>query len=539
MPPKWKPDPLGDEVFAKTFPTPDPHVNDPVGWIESKLRAETWSGQRAIANAVVEHRHVAVPSAHGVGKDWIAAALACWWLSTRPDAFVMTTAPTAAQLGGILWREVARLHRRGELAGTVTAGGNVPTWRIGGELVGWGRKPADLSDPDEAASAFSGIHARAVLVILDEASGIEGWLVDAAMTLLTSAESRLLAIGNPLDPGSRFAKLCAPGSGFEVLRFSVFDTPAFTGEKCSPDLLAVLPSQTWVNERRADWGEGSPAWIARVLGEFPPSSRDTLIPPHVIAAAQARELAEEADPTLGCDIARSGSDRTVVAACWPTGRLRIVHEAQGDDTMATAGAIARLLREDFGPPELHTGTSAAIDVTGIGAGVFDRLREQGANATPFTSAARAFNPTRFANRRAEAFWQLREALEAGDLDLDPHDDRLANELGALRWKVDSGGRILIESKDAMRARGLPSPDRADAVAMALSARASHGSDLAEKLIASARRDAAKQSSRSIETEGFTPFEQMWGTGERPERIVPDADVRRSAGGRHEEQDLYP
>ena len=513
---------LAAEVFAKTFPTPDPFIVDPIGWFEARLGAEVWSGQRRIAEAVVEHRHVAVPSAHGIGKDWVAAALACWWLATRPDAFVMTTAPTSAQLGGILWREIARHHRRAELAGTVTAGGSIPTWRIGGELVGWGRKPADLSDPDEAASAFSGIHARAVLVILDEASGIEGWLVDAAMTLLTSAESRLLAIGNPLDPGSRFARLCAPGSGFHVERFSVFDTPAFTGEKVSPDLLAVLPSTTWVDERRADWGEGSPAWIARVLGEFPPASRDTLIAPHLIAQAQAADLGDWGSPRHVDPEARSGSDRSVVAACWPDGRLRIVHDEHGADTMATAGAVARLLAVDFGGQDVI----AAVDVVGVGAGVFDRLREQGASVSAFSSASRALDSTRFANARAEAFWHLREALEAGKLDLDPADEALAAQLGALRWRVDSSGRILIESKDAIRARGLPSPDRADAAAMALNPPAARPAFVPAEPVALA-------STESILAAEHLSTEDLFGALPAPEKIVPDSAYRNSAGGRYE------
>jgi hypothetical protein len=515
---------LAAEVFAKTFPAPDPHVNDPVGWIHDKLRAETWSGQRRIAEAVVEHRHVAVPSAHGIGKDWTAAALAAWWVATRPDPFVMTTAPTAAQLGGILWREVARLHRRGELAGTVTAGGAVPTWRIGGELVGWGRKPADLSDPDEAASAFSGIHARSVLVILDEASGIPDWLVVAAMTLLTSAQSRLLAIGNPLDPSSRFARLCAPGSGFHVEQFSVFDTPAFTGEKVSPDLLAVLPSTTWVDERRADWGEGSPAWIARVEGRFPPASRDTLIAPHLIADAQARDLSDDRYPCLGVDVARSGADHTVVAASWPSGRLRIVHDEQGADTMQTAGMVKRLIGE-YDVVNLGE-VVATVDVVGIGAGVFDRLREQSANAIAFSAGSRADDPTRFANKRAEAFWRLRDALEAGTADLDPHDDQLAAQLGALKWKVDSKGRVLIESKDEMRARGLPSPDRADAAAMAADRQArGMAPGTAEAIAEQARREHDQRWARSGEEElaewqrEHGSFEDEWSTKPRS-KIVP-------------------
>jgi hypothetical protein len=463
--PEWNRDRhLGDQIARRVFPAQHEHHDDPVAWIHERLRAETWSGQDAIARAVAKHRRTACASAHGVGKDWTAAALIAWWLSTRSDAFVVTSAPTGPQLSGILWREIARLHRRGELAGTVTATGTIPTWRIGSELIGWGRKPADLSDPDEAASAFTGIHAKSVLVVLDEASGLDDWLVDAALTLLTSEDSRLLAIGNPLDPASRFARLCAPGSGFETLSFSVFDTPAFTGEKVSADLLAVLPSQEWVSEREADWGRGSPAWIARVEGKFPPSSPDTLIAPHLILAAQAKDLPAEGDPRLAVDVARSGSDRTIVAARWQSGRVRIVHEAHGDDTMKTAAQVKRLLDVDFGPPELHEVT-AAVDVVGLGAGTFDRLRQLGARAVEFSSAARAYNPERFANRRAEVYWQLRTDLEAGAIDLDPHDAALAAQLGALKWKPDGKGRILIESKDEIRARGLPSPDRADAVSM--------------------------------------------------------------------------
>jgi hypothetical protein len=419
-----------------------------------------WSGQRRIAEALTSNRRVACASAHGLGKGWLAAGAIGWWVSTRVDPFIVTSAPTGPQLTGILWRELHRHHRRAELPGTITLG-QVPTWRIGGELRGWGRKPADLADPEQAAAAFSGIHARSVLVVLDEASGLDDWLWDASASLMTSDECRLLAIGNPLDPASRFARVCSPGSGFETIHLSAFDSPNFTGEKVNPELAAVLPSETWVNERRQDWGEGSPQWIARVEGEFPPSSPDTLIQPAWLQRAQATERPSEVDPRLGVDVARSGHDHTVVAACWREGRIRIVHDELGQDTMATAGAVKRLLREFGGE------TVAAIDVVGLGAGVFDRLREQSANVREFSSATRALDPTRFVNRRAEAFWRLREELEGGRIDLDPHDDQLAAQLGSLKWGTRSDGRIFIESKDQLRSRGLPSPDRADAAAMAL------------------------------------------------------------------------
>jgi len=65
---------------------------------------------------------------------------------------------------------------------------------------------------------------------------------------------------------------------------------------------------------------------------------------------------------------------------------------------------------------------------------------------------------------------LRERFEQGEVDIDPDDDKLAAQLGSIKWGIDSRGRIKIESKDEMRKRGFPSPDRADAMAMAFAGR---------------------------------------------------------------------
>ena len=95
------------------------YTDDPVGFIEEALGHTLWSKQRAIAEAVRNHRHVAVPSCHDSGKSFIAARIAAWWLASRPvgEAFVVTTAPTLTQVRAILWREIARAHRAGRLPG--------------------------------------------------------------------------------------------------------------------------------------------------------------------------------------------------------------------------------------------------------------------------------------------------------------------------------------------------------------------------------------------------------------------------------------
>jgi hypothetical protein len=108
-----------------------------------------------------------------------------------------------------------------------------------------------------------------------------------------------------------------------------------------------------------------------------------------------------------------------------------------------------------------------VDVVGLGAGVYDPLAANGFNVQPFNGGEAANDPARFVNRNAESWWAFREGLEAGLIDLDEEDLTLAAQLQSRRWKLDaSQRRIRIETKDEMKRRGLPSPDRADAAIMA-------------------------------------------------------------------------
>ena len=143
-------------------------------------------------------------------------------------------------------------------------------WYIGNELVAYGRKPADY-DP----AAFQGIHARYVLVIIDEAGGVPKSIFDAVDALATNIDARVVAVGNPDDPASHFATICKPGSGWHVETISAFDTPAYTGEKVPEELLPLLVSPEWVEERKLRWGVTSPIYQSKVLGEFPDISDDT------------------------------------------------------------------------------------------------------------------------------------------------------------------------------------------------------------------------------------------------------------------------
>jgi hypothetical protein len=441
------------EHAAQAF-EPDPPPPDPTTWARDRLGVHFWSKQREIADSVVAHRRTAVRSCHGAGKSMSAATISAWWIDTHPhgEAIVVTTAPTYKQVHAVLWEEIRSAHRKGHLPGTILQNDD---WKIGDILVGLGRKPADNDQ-----YGFQGIHRRYVLVILDEACGIPESLWTAVEAITTNADCRILAIGNPDDPGTEFGKVCSPGSGWNVIGISSFDTPNLSGEIVPDNIRPLLPDPGWVEDARKRWGAESPAYLSKVLGQFPESSEDTLIPARYITAAQGRDLSTIGLPGfMGVDVARFGTDRTVLTLAHG-GRVRVIESRGKQSTTETTGRVIHAAAE-------HDVTQIRVDGVGVGGGVVDQLAEQGHPVLDMQAGAGATDPAMFKNARAEWHWGLRQLFEQGGVDLDPDDDELAAQLGALRYKYTSRGQIVIESKDDMRKRGMPSPDRADAVMLVL------------------------------------------------------------------------
>jgi hypothetical protein len=255
--------------------------DDPVGYAQQTLGVYLWSKQKEIVLALESHNRVAVRSCHDSGKSFTAAVIAARWLDTHPigQARVITTAPTNTQVRGILWVEINQLHERAGLPGRV----NQTEWWIGSYMAGIGRKPADYRP-----EAFQGLHARWPLIIVDEAGGVSASLIDAAETLATNINAKMLLIGNPDDPQSLFADIHnhPEQHGYHVIKISAWDTPNFTAE--GPALLAnpdpnaqmlpeVLLSPAWVEGRRKAWGEDHPFWMSKIEAEFPSQDSNAIV----------------------------------------------------------------------------------------------------------------------------------------------------------------------------------------------------------------------------------------------------------------------
>lgn len=472
MPPSRERDIAIDAFRRKYEGKPKPidtqkYLHDPVAWVNERLKEFTWSKQNEILRSVAQNKRTAVKSCYNAGKSFIAARIAAWWIEVHKpgEAFVVTSASSWPQVRAILWREIGRIHARHNLIGRV----NQTEWHItmpagNEELVAFGRKPADM-DP----TAFQGIHAKYVLVIFDEACGVHDSLWGPADSLVSNVGSKFLAIGNPDDPVSQFHEVCKPGSGWNVITISAFDTPNYTDEEVPDEVRALLLGPDYAKEKEKEWGLNSPFYNARVKGEFPEFTTDGLIPLSWIRQAQERNLEESLPIELGVDVGGGGNASTIARRNGPV--VRIVHKDTNPDTMATLSSVLEEIRTSGS-------TCAKVDYIGIGHGSVDRAKEMASDQkinreTPQLAknagkivgievGRTANDKEQYVNLRAEGYWLLRERFREGNIDLDPRDEDLAAQLSAIRYKR-SGGRIQIESKEEMKKRGVASPDDADAV----------------------------------------------------------------------------
>ena len=440
------------------------YPDDPVGFITDILGERPWSIQARIAEAVRTQSYTAVPSCFGSGKDWIAARLAAWWVAT--GGVCVITSNSFPQIRDIPWKELREAHRKGGLPGKPSQGTDL-RWEIedtGAFCIG--RKPDD-TDPE----GLQGIHAARVLVVIDEANGVSAQLWEAVRGLVVNRASRILAIGNPYEPSGPFYEACRLPN-WHVIPISVFDTPNFTGEVVDPKAQSALVDPYWLEERRKEGLEGTPWWQAKVLGQFPDTQSNAVIPLTWVELARTREPITDAKDWAGLDVARFGSDDSVLVEGSGNAAeaAQIVH---GQDTMQVAGMGKAFLDRRRG--------TLAVDVIGVGAGVVDRIREQHPPGS-LLAVNVAEQPGRDAelllNLRAQLWWDVRRQLDPSSGDdllslarLDEHTyQRLRAELTAPTYRMTSSGKVQIESKEELKARGLPSPDLADAFNLAIHAR---------------------------------------------------------------------
>jgi len=465
-------------------------LSDPASFAEKWLQTILWPGQIAIINALVKERKVAVKACHSSGKTFLAATATLWWLARYPESLVITTAPTDRQVRGILWGEIHGLLSK-SLYPFPKA--NQQDLFITTKRRAFGFT-TNVSSGDEGTK-FQGFHNSKVLVILDEAPGIDGALWTAVEGLLASGETSLLAIGNPtISSGPFYDAFGIARVNWDTFTISAFDTPNLKGlfyrvnrlidgrmkelvygDPDGRDILSLsedeldenpipyLISRRWVKERYVEWGPDHPHFVSRVLGEFPNQSPDSLLSIAWLEAAGSKTKKGNGKLTAGVDVAGPGESETVLVI---RDGPQIIH-LQGWEQPDPRGEVVSALLPYKDRVEIN------VDNVGIGYYLARHLEDLGFQVYDVNVGLPSRDSEKYSNLKAEFYWGLRMRLSAGDLcGLD--DEMTIAQLAGIRFKSNARGQTVIESKEDAAKRGVKSPDRAEAVMLAFAPSLQHG-----------------------------------------------------------------
>lgn len=428
--------------------------DDPVLFVREVLGVEPDGFQADLLRAVAAgDRRISVRSGHGVGKSTVASWAMLWYLLTRLPVKVVVTAPTTAQLFDALFAELKRWVAA--LPPVLNQLLDVKSDKI--ELRA---APAECfisarTSRAETPEALQGVHSENVMLVADEASGIPEPVFEAASGSMSGHSAVTLLLGNPVRSSGFFYDTHHKLAD----QWRTFHVSSLTSPRVSADFVADMASR---------YGEESNAYRIRVLGEFPRSDDDTLIPMELLELAKSRDVERivKAPRVWGLDVARFGGDSSVLCerqANWVT-EVRTWRQL---DLMQLCGAVKHewdIRHEQDRPEEI------LVDVIGLGAGVADRLRELGLPARGINVSESPALAGQFTNLRAELWSKAKSWLAARDCRL-PDNERLISELATVRYRFTSSGKLQIESKDEMRKRGRGSPDVADAFVLTFASNA--------------------------------------------------------------------
>lgn len=418
--------------------------DNPVGFVRDVLgQSPTKWQEDALRKVAAGRRRISIRAGHGVGKSTVCAWAVVWFMCTRFPQKTVMTAPTAGQLFDALFSELkAQVNR---LPPVLRDSFDVFSDRIALKGAPESSFASARTSSSDRPEALAGIHSEHVLLIIDEASAVPEAVYEAAAGSMSGHSACTILIGNPTRNSGMFYKTHHElASDWETMHVSCVDN--------------ALVSSDFVDQIRTTYGEESNAYRIRVLGEFAVADDDTLIAADVVDSAMTRDVSgtEHDVMVYGVDVARFGSDRS--ALCKRRGNVVIEVKSWGGlDLMQLVGAIVNEANIDR-PEEI------CVDTIGLGSGVADRLREMGYNVRDVNVAeTSAMNPN--ANRLRDELWlSVRDWLSTRGVKI-PNDASLRHELVAPRYTFTSTGKIVVESKDLMRKRGMRSPDLADALCL--------------------------------------------------------------------------
>ena len=483
--------------------------DDPDGFNAAVLgRPDYWWRQVEICEAVSRYKTVVIPTGNSIGKSYLAAGLALWWLYTRPDSLVVTTAPSQTLLGTVLFKEIRRAAASSlvDLDATVTESPKVSPQTLSADNTDY----QILGIATKGVERFSGQHNPNLLVIVDEASGIDDEIWEA---IRSQNPHKQVFFGNPIKAEGEFRR-AAKRADEEAGDVSIPDHMRTVCIKIpstdSPDIHLDrsprgLADKGFIHEAERVYGRDSLWWLTHIAAEFPDQDFDGLLKQFWVdrmsqVADEVQRLRASGYPgnrrVIAADLGEgTGRDRTVIGVL---DKLGIIH-CEASDRVGIPEAAVRIdqLRRSHGVRQEHI----VFDAGGRGKDLPRYLEQCGiTEAVPYHGSGKG--GPRFTNKRSMMGWWLRQRLDPerpekvkpieyppdykpsvfdpppkpvppkiqppfGLPNERPWWPSLNEELKALRYEMD-GPKIKLENKEDLAKRLGRSPDIVDMLLMGMS-----------------------------------------------------------------------
>lgn len=458
---------------------------DPVGWIEAVFGVQLWEKQRQIVEKLFldDCPRLAVPASFSVGKTFVAACCVLYFLYNFPPAKVITIAPTWRQVFSLLWREIRKLYKRALDNGWGLKGTLLKTELNVDEdwfAMGFSTQTAD----EDAIDRITGFHQRNMMVVFDQAGGLDPLWWKAAKAMLTGEVNKWVAFGNTAIYNCLFRRACEerhlPGIGdWDVIKITAFDSPNVQQRRV---VVPGLVTWEWVQDV-ASIGENDPLFRIYVLAEFVPQSDLLLVPPQKVEEARNRWTGLSNEAAAGLDVALQGGDWSVLTIIdRRTGQLLLLKRIKGNRTNTLVDFTLSQIRQFLDLFPTYQLLALGVDAIGVGAGVYDRLIEKapaGISIIPIVGSERPADARRFVNKRAENAWIVRERFLQDQVGFARRDERLdrtvdsyalqdlLEELANIPFSYDRNSKIKLPSKDELRPFFNRSPDCFDSFTYAV------------------------------------------------------------------------
>ncbi len=453
------------------------YADDPAGFVrevglKARIKGQAqplrlWAKQVEILQDLVRTRRVSCRSGQKTGKSLLAVVGALSWVLTRPMGTVIIVASVGSQIDNNLWPQLTNVYR--------ASGGDArfkpehplalqPSTGLRFDEV---RRIVGITARD--AEALQGYSGADLLIIVDEASGVRDELYESLLGN-TMGGAAMLAIGNPNQASGWFYRShTSNAEHWCTHHIDARTTPNCTGAEepipglATPETIALIA---------AEYGEDSEQFAVRVSGDFPSHASDAVIGLGQVREAHRRHRTEHPLPgklTVGVDVARFGADDSAIQPVrghWAYPQTTI----HGADSVELSEAVLNAIEG----ARVHSDEvpTVLVDASGgHGSGVIDFLaRKSGIRVVPVDAGTRsealdATGQPKFTKTRDELWWGIRDWLNSGGCL--PQDVKLEEELLAPTYTHDAAGRIKVQSKDDIKKSLGRSPDRADALALAV------------------------------------------------------------------------